>query len=78
MANMVLSFVSCLTVNYHRDRSQKPKRYITVTDPDLQIREGGYPDTEIRGRGGGWVFQFGLKSKGVPGPPGPSPGSATT
>lgn len=52
MANMVLSFGSCLTVNYHRDRSQKPKRYITVTDPDLQIREGGYPDTEIRGGGG--------------------------
>ena len=24
-----------------------------MTDPDLQIREGGHPDTEIRGGGGG-------------------------
>ena len=39
-----------------------------MTDPDLQIREGGHPDTEIRGGG---VFQFGLRIRGA-GPPGAS------
>ena len=51
----------------------------SVTDPDLQIREGG------GGEGGGLqkLFrpfgpQFGLKIRGGPGGgPGPTPGSAT-
>ena len=57
-------------------------------EPDLPIREGpGHPDTEISGEGGrGQVSKKnfaalqasnGLKIKGGPGPPGPSPGSAT-
>jgi len=57
----------------------------TVADPDLQIRGGpSHPDPEIGGGGGiqkklFWPFgpQFGLKTRGGPGPPGTSPRSAT-
>ena len=41
-----------------------------MTDPDLQIREGGHPDTEIRGGGGG--VSVWSKNKGS-GPPEASP-----
>ena len=61
--------------------------YRTVADPDLQIRGGGgggHPGPEIRGGTGlpknfFWPFRphFGRKMRGEPGPPGPSPGSAT-
>ena len=55
-----------------------------VADPDLQIRRGGggHPDPEIRGSPVSKNFfrpfgrPFGRKIRG-PGPPGPSPGSAT-
>ena len=62
----------------------------SVADPDLQIRWGGgegsegHPDPEKRGGGGlkkeffrPFGPQFGLKIRGVPSPPGPSPGSGT-
>ena len=55
-------------------------------DPDLHIRwgRGGHPDPEIRGDGAVskkifsalWASVW-SKNKGGPGPPGPSPGSAT-
>ena len=60
----------------------------SVPDPDLEIggRGGGggvHPDPELRVGGSRlqiffWLFgpQFGLRIR-VPGPPGPSPGSAT-
>ena len=62
-----------------------------MPDPDLEIKGGGrlYRPLDKRGDGG-WgggqspkkFFQpfgpqFGLKIRGAPGPPGPSPGSAT-
>ena len=55
-----------------------PGGSIPVADPDLQIRGGGggggsHPDPEIRGA----VSHFGREIRGGPGPPGPSPGSAT-
>ena len=51
--------------------------------PDLQIWGGGHPDPDIRGGEAGLITktfrhfwpQFGLKIRGGPGPPGPSPGS---
>ena len=58
-------------------------------DPDLQIRRGGWgghPDPEMRGGGGlppkkifsALQASFWSENKdGGPGPPGPSPGSAT-
>ena len=59
-----------------------------VADTDLQIRggggRGGHPDFEIReARSQNFCFfrpfgtRFGLKMRGDPAPPGPSPGSAT-
>ena len=61
----------------------KKDENITVADPDLQIKGGpGFPCPEIRGEAGLQIFfrplrpQFGLKIRG-PGPPGPSPTSAT-
>ena len=62
---------------------------ISAVDPDLQIKRGpGHPDRDIRGggEGGGGLkkkFSSALrasvwsKNTGGPGPPGPSPGSAT-
>ena len=56
-----------------------------MADPGLQIKGGpGFPYPEIRGEAGLKIFfwggpfrpQFGLKIRG-PGPPGPSPTSAT-
>ena len=39
------------------------------------------PDSDLEGRAGGGlpknIFGFGLEIRGDPGPPGPSPGSAT-
>ena len=64
-------------------------RRLTVVDPDLQIRRGGWgghPDPEMRGGGGlppkkifsALQASFWSENKdGGPGPPGPSPGSAT-
>ena len=56
----------------------------SLADPYLTIREGvegggggGHPDPEIRGGGRPFGSQFGLKIRGGPGPPGPSPRSAT-
>ena len=60
-----------------------------VADPDPQIRgRGGHPDTEISVGGLGAVSkklvfqpfgpQSGLKIRGYPGPPRPSPGFATS
>ena len=52
---------------------------IAAPDPDLEIRvgvgggEGGLPKTFFRPLGP----QFCLNIRGAPGPPGPSPGSAT-
>ena len=60
-------------------------KFVSVADPDLQIRGvPGNPDPDIR-RGGRspkkisrpFGPQFGLKIREGPGPPGPSPGSAT-
>ena len=53
-----------------------------MADPDLQIRGGGHPDPEIKAGVSQKNFQpfgpqFGLKIRGGPAPPGPSPGSAT-
>jgi len=53
-----------------------------VADPNLQKRRGpGHPDPEIKRRPGinfFWPFgPFGVEIKEEPGPPGPSPGSAT-
>ena len=54
----------------------------TVVDPDLQ-RGPSHPDPEIGGEWSSknffWPFrpQFGLKTRGGPGPPGTSPRSAT-
>ena len=58
--------------------------YLSVADPDLQIRgRPGHPDPEIRGRGLQKHFfrpfgpHFWSKNKGGPGPLDSSPGSAT-
>ena len=53
-----------------------------MADPDLQIKGGGgggHPDPEIRrGPASENLFSFWSKNKrGAPGPPSPSPGSAT-
>ena len=62
-----------------------------MVDPDLNLQPSdkagaGHPDPKIRGWGRGAASKkivrsfgphFGLKIKGRPGPPGPSPGSAT-
>ena len=61
---------------------------VLVPDPGLETRRGGgHPDPEIRGGGGRepglqnffrpFGLRFGLKIRGEPAPPGPSPGSAT-
>ena len=65
--------------------------YISVADPNVQIRReggggegGGHSDPEIRGRAVSKIFlrpfgaQFGLKIRGAGGRAGPCPGSATT
>ena len=55
-----------------------------VADPDFQVRgRPGHPESEISGGAGLKIFfrpfgpHFGIKIRGSPGPPGPSPGSAT-
>ena len=58
-----------------------------MADPDLQIKGGGgggQPDPEIRGGPAAenffsalWASFWSKKKGGAPGPPGPSPGSAT-
>ena len=64
-------------------------RVLAVPDTDLEIREWGRSSRSLEnggGAGGGCLQknffrpfgpQFGLKIKGGPGPPSPSPGSAT-
>ena len=50
---------------------------ITVTDPDLQIGRGGGGGRSPKTFFGALRVSSWSKNKGGPGPPGPSPGSAT-